>query len=201
MLGNALPNVARIGVRRLHDDRAAVDETHERIATEQRRRVVQHHQIDIFQLAVQINVPIGNRQIVRRRQPLLFRAVLGICLHVFAEHVAADRRDHLVRRHRAEAADAVSAHRKRAGLAEIGIFGHLQRQCMIDAHAEIVLPIVDHVFDDRDDVARPHVAAPQSRRAGINLRHAIDFLQTVLPGHGVAKRRLNFARQMIARRR
>ena len=115
------------------------------------------------------------RQIIRGRQPLLFRAVLGIGLHVFAEHVAADRGDHFVGRYRSEAADAVAAHRKRARLAQIGIFGHFQCQGMIDSHAEIVLPILDHVFDHRDDVARPHVAAAQSRRSGINGRNRDRF--------------------------
>ena len=88
-----------------------------------------------------------------------------------------------------------------ARLAEIGVLGHLECQGVIDADAEIVLPFLDHVLHDGDDVAGPHVAAAQACRAGIDPRHAIDSLLAVLPGDGVAKRRLDFAGEMVARRR
>ena len=72
---------------------------------------------------------------------------------------------------------------------------------MIDADAEVVLPVLDHVLDDGEDVARPHVAAAQPRRAVINPRNAVDLLLAVLAGHRIAERGLDFARQMIAGRR
>ena len=145
---------------------------------------------------------VGDRQVIGRRQALLFGAILGIGLHVLAEHFAGDRGDDLVRRHRAEAADRVAAHRKRAGAAKIGIFGHFQRQGMLDADAEVVLAVLDHVVDDGDEVARAHVAAAQARRAAVDSRHAVDLLDGRSGRSiGIAECRFDLASQMIAGRR
>ena len=55
--------------------------------------------------------------------------------------------------------------------------------------------------NDGDDVARPHVAAAQAGGAVIDPRDAVDLLLAVLAGHGIAERRLDLARQMVAGRR
>ena len=202
MLGNALPHVVRIGVGRLHDDRAAVRPSPSSglplnkavVSLSTTRSTYSNSLCSMMCL-------FGNRQIIRRRQAFLFRAVFRIRLHIFAEHVAADRGDDFVRGHRAEAADAVAAHRKCAGSRKSGSSVTFSAKRMIDAHAEVILAVVDHVFDHGDDVAGPHVAAAQSGGAGIDLRNPLDLLLAVLAGDGIAKRRLDFARQVIAGRR
>ena len=113
-VGNALPDLGRIGVGRLHEDRAAGQQALERRRAEDRGRIVDAQQIDVLQLAVHVDVRVGDRQVIGGRQALLLRAVLGIRLHVLAEDVAGDGGDDLVGRHRAEAADRVAAHREAA---------------------------------------------------------------------------------------
>ena len=94
----------------------------------------------MLELAVRVDVRVGDRQVVGGRQALLFGAVLGIGLHVLAEHLAGDGGDDLVRRHRAEAADRVPAHREAAVGPQIGVFSAiLQGQGVIDADAEEIL--------------------------------------------------------------
>ena len=80
----------------------------------------------MLELAVRVDVRVGDRQVIRRRQALLFRAVLGIGLHVLAEDVAGDGGDDLVGGHRAETADRMPAHREAAGRPQIGILGHFK---------------------------------------------------------------------------
>ena len=65
---------------------------------------------------------------------------------------------------------------------QVGVFRHVQGQRVIDADAEEVLAVVDHVLEDGDDVAGPHVAAAQAGRAVIDPRDAVDLLLAVLAG-------------------
>src|SRR5262245_14645090 len=71
---------------------------------------------------------------------------------------------------------------------------------MVDAYAEVVLAIFHHVVDDGKDIAWSHVATAQAGRTAVNPRNAVNLLQTVLTGRRVAKGRLDFARQVVARR-
>ena len=177
------------------------DQSLERSGAEDRRRVVDADQVDVLELAVGEDVGVGDRQVVGRRQALLLRAVLGIGLHVLAEDVAGDGGDDLVGGDRAEAADRVAAHREAARRPEVGVLGGLQRQGMVDADAEVVRAVVDHVLERGDDVARPHVAAAQAGRAAVNLGDALDPLVPVLARHRVAEGGLDLAGQVIARGR
>ena len=145
-----------------------------------------------------VDVRFGDREVVRRRQPLLLRAVLRVRLHVLAEDIAGDGGDDLVRRDRAEPADRVAAHREAAGRPEVGVLGALERERVIDADAEVILPVRHHVVEGRDDVAGANVAAAEAGCAVVDARDAIDLLLPVLPGEGVAERRLDLARQVVA---
>src|SRR5208283_1657646 len=142
---NALPDVRRVGVWRLEEDRAAGYQALERLSAEDGGRIVDADEIDMLQLAVDVDMRVGNGQVVGGRQALLLRAVLRIRLHVLAEDVAGNGGDDLVRRHGAEAADRVAAHREAAAGTEVRILGHFQRQGMVDADAEEVLAVLDHV--------------------------------------------------------
>ncbi|MEZ6072788.1 MAG: hypothetical protein R3C10_21625 [Pirellulales bacterium] len=72
---------------------------------------------------------------------------------------------------------------------------------MVDAHAEKVLTIVNHVIEDRDDVARPNVAASQAGRTGVdpggsvNLHHVVRAVQRVHEGG------FHLAREVVTGRR
>src|SRR5205807_1764779 len=125
---DALPYLGRVGVGRLHEDGTAGYQAAERAGAQDGGRIVDTQQIDMLQLAVHIDVRVGNRQVVGRRQALLLGAVLRIRLHVLAEDVAGDGGDDLVRRHRAESADRVAAHREAALGTQVGVFRRLQRQ-------------------------------------------------------------------------
>ena len=105
-------------------------------------RIVDADEVDVLQLAVHVDVRVGDGQVVGGRQALLFRAVLGIGLHVLAEDVAGDGGDDLVGGDRAEAADRMAAHREAAAGPQIRVFGPLEGQRMIDADAEEIWPVV-----------------------------------------------------------
>ena len=154
MLGDALPDLARVVVGRLHEDGPAGTSPLSGAGAEDRRRVVDADQVDLLELAVHEDVRVGDRQVIGGRQALLLRAVLGIGLHVLAEDVAGDGGDDLVGGDRAEAADRVAAHREAARGPEVGVVGALQRQGMVDADAEVVLAVVHHVVERGDDVGR-----------------------------------------------
>ena len=47
---------------------------------------------------------------------------------------------------------------------QVGVFRRLQRQGVVDADAEVLRAVVDHVVEGGDDVAGPHVAAAQAGR-------------------------------------
>ena len=55
------------------------------------------------------------------------------------------------------------AHREAAARPEVGVLGALQGQGMVDADAEEIGAVVDHVVERGDDVAGPDVAAAQAR--------------------------------------
>src|SRR5439155_19093841 len=116
------------------------------------RRVVDAQEVDVLQLAVHQDVRIADGEVVGGGQALLLGAVLGIGLHVLAEDVAGDGGDDLVGGDGAEATDRVAAHREAAGRPQVGIFGPLQGQGVVDAQAEEVLAIVHHVVVGGDDV-------------------------------------------------
>jgi len=74
----------------LHEDRSSFDDYNQWVAAEESVGVVEHDQIDMLQFAMGVDVRVGDRQIVGRRQPFFLGAILGICLHVLAEDLAAD---------------------------------------------------------------------------------------------------------------
>ncbi len=71
---------------------------------------------------------------------------------------------------------------------------------MVDADAEVVGTILDHVLERGEDVAGTHVAAAQTGGGPVNPRRPVDPILTVLTSHRVAERRLDFAGQVIAGR-
>ena len=165
-----------------------------------RVRVVEHHQVDVLQLAVRVDVRVGDGQVIRRRQALLLRAVLRIGLHVLAEHLAGDRGDHLVGGHRTEAADRVArASRSRRAAAGRGLPSLSSASGWSMPTQKKSCPSCDHVLEHGDDVAGPHVAAAQPGRAAGKSAGCWSICSwPVLPGDGVAEGRLDLARQVVA---
>ena len=203
LLGNALPDLDRVGVRRLHEDRPAGHQALQR-ARGLRMAVgsLMHSRSTCSSSQCMHDVRVGDGQVVGGRQALLLRAVLGIGLHVLAEDVAGDGGDDLVGRDRAEAADRVAAHREAARRPQVGVLRPLAGPAAWSMPTQKKSwPSFDHVVEGGDDVAGPHVAAAQAGRAAVNARHAVDLLLAVLAGHRVAEGRLDLARQVVAGRR
>ena len=108
---------------RLHEDGAPFDESLERCRAEDGGRIVDADQVHLLQLAMNVDVRVGDGQVVGGRQALLLGAVLGIGLHVLAEDVAGDGGDDLVGGDGAEAADRMAAHREAAVGPQVGVLG------------------------------------------------------------------------------
>src|SRR5262245_50562929 len=68
---------------------------------------------------------------------------------------------------------------------------------MVDADTEIILAILDHILKNGHQVARPAVAAAQSSGTVVDAWQPIDLLVAHLAVECVAKRRLNFACQVV----
>ncbi len=85
---------------------------------------------------------------------------------------------------------------------QVGVFGHLQRQGVIDADAEVILARrrsccrTTAMMSPGRTSRLPRPAAPL-----IDPRNAVDLLLAVLPGHRVAEGGLDLARQVVAGRR
>ena len=78
-------------------DRAAVDQTVQRVAEGEGRDVVQRHEVDPVELPVRSDRHVRNRQVVAGRQALLLRTVARVRLDVLAEQLAHEGGQQLVR--------------------------------------------------------------------------------------------------------
>ncbi len=161
-----------------------------------------HSRLDRLQLAVHVDVRVGDGQVIGRRQALLLGAVLRIGLHVLAEDVAGDGGDDLVGRDRAEPADRVAAHREAALGPQVGVVGS---RCSASGWSmptqKKSWPSIIMLWNAAMMSPGRTSRLPSPRGAVIDPRHAVDLFLAVLARHGVAERGLDLARQMVARRR
>src|SRR5438445_12191050 len=107
----------------------------------------------MLQLRVHADVLFGDGQVVGGGQPLLFRTVLRIGLHVHAEYFAGDGGDHLVGGYRAVATHRMAAQGEGPLSTHIRIDGDGQRGLVLDADGEVSSRLGGaHVFDDGNEV-------------------------------------------------
>src|SRR6185312_17540733 len=116
--------------------------------------------------------------------PLLLGAVLRIRLYVLAEDIPGNGGDHLVGGDAAETADGVAAHGEAALGPQVGVFAVFEGKRVIDAEAEVIRPVDDHVVEGGIEVAGTDIAAAEPRGAVEDLRGRVDLLLTVLADHG-----------------
>ncbi|GBD37223.1 hypothetical protein HRbin36_02353 [bacterium HR36] len=149
-----------------------------------------------------VDVGVGNGEVISGRQAFLFRTVFRIGLHVLAEDVARDGSDNLIGGHGTEAPDRMPPHGEGSWRPQVGVFLTLQCQRVINPDTEEMPTAVGvhHVLKSGDDVARTDVAAAETGCAVINARDTANAILAVDPEQGVAERRLDLSRQVIARR-
>ena len=166
------PDRVRVGQRRLDEQAAAVDEPRQRVAEPEGRDVVERHHVDPVQLGVGADRPVGDGQVVGRRQAFLLGAVARVGLDALVEQLAGERRDELVRRHAAEAADRVAAQAPGALRAQVDV-GPLEGERVADPEDPVAARVGrcgGQLVEDRDEVAGRDVARPEPGREGQDAR-------------------------------
>ena len=138
----------------------------------ERGDVVERHEVDPVELGMRADRRRPRRQVVGRRQALFLGAVARVCLDALVEELAGERREELVRRDAAEAADRVTTKAPGALRTEVDV-GALEGERVADAEdpvAERAASARRQLVEDRDEVAGGDVARPEPGREGQDAR-------------------------------
>ena len=142
---------------------------------------------------------VGDSEVVRCRQPLLFRAIFGVRLYFLVKYITSNGGDDFVGGDRTKAANRVSAHGEAAFGANIWVFLNFQRRFVLNARDKIPFATIFslHITNNSDQIARPHITRTQADRARVNLRNTVDGGIAIKTNNCIGERRFNFTGQRV----